>query len=117
MTRITQISKKDMEPVLAIRAKAMEAAGIAEKALKDARLAELEFKVQIQQLYLVNGLDPNCRLDIANGAVVWPDTIAGDEEGPDNKEAPKQEKQPKKRSKKTAKVEAAKAAVEPTEEE
>jgi ribosomal protein L3 len=116
MTRITQISKKDMEPVLAIRAKAMEAAGIAEKALKDARLAELEFKVQIQQLYLVNGLDPNCRLDIANGAVVWPDTIA-EEEGPDNKEAPKQEKQPKKRGKKTAKAEVAKVAVEPTEEE
>lgn len=114
MTRVTQISKEDMEPVVAARAKAMEAAAVAEKALKDARLAELEFKVQIQQLYLVKGLDPNCRVDISNGTVAWPDAVAetGDEEGP----ADKPEK-PKKRGKKAAvAVEEPKAEVEPSEE-
>jgi len=73
MTRVTQISKEDMEPSVAARTKAMEAAQAAEKALKDARLAELEFKVQIQQLYLVKGLNADCKVDISNGTVAWPE--------------------------------------------
>ena len=72
MTRITEISKEDMEPIVTSRTKAIESASVAEKALKDARLAELEFKVQIQQLYLAKGLDPNCKVDISTGVVSWP---------------------------------------------
>jgi hypothetical protein len=73
MTKIVQIIKEDIEPIVAARAKVLEVAGIAEKALKDARLAELEFKVQIQQLYLAKGLDMNCKVDITTGTVTWPD--------------------------------------------
>lgn len=73
MTRVTQISKEEIEPVVAARGKVMESAAAAEKALKDAKLAELEFKVQIQQLYLSKGLDQNCRVDISTGMVSWPD--------------------------------------------
>ncbi len=73
MTRVTQISTEEMAPVIAARAKALEVAGVAERALKDARVAELEFQVQIQQLYLAKGLDPNCRLDSTTGNVAWPD--------------------------------------------
>jgi hypothetical protein len=75
MTRVTQINKEEMEPIIAARAKAMDAAAQAEKTIKDAKMAELEFKVQIQQLYLAKGLDPNCRVDIANGTVAWPDQL------------------------------------------
>jgi hypothetical protein len=110
MSKVTQISKEDMEPIVAARAKAIEAASVAEKALKDARLSELEFKVQIQQLYLVKGLDPNCRVDVSTGSVAWPEAVedAGDEKGP---EARKTES--KKRSKKAVVVEDPKAEVEP----
>jgi hypothetical protein len=73
MDKVTQISKEDMAPVLESRAKALDAAGNAERALKDARLAELEFKVQIQQLFLSKGLDPNCKLDTTTGNVAWPE--------------------------------------------
>jgi hypothetical protein len=73
MTRVTQISKEELEPVISARAKAVDAAQNADKALKDARLAELEFKVQIQQLYLAKNLDANCKVDISNGVVAWPD--------------------------------------------
>jgi hypothetical protein len=73
MDKVTQISKEDMAPVLESRAKALDAAGAAERALKDARLAELEFKVQIQQLFLSKGLDPNCKLDTTTGNVAWPE--------------------------------------------
>jgi len=86
MTRITQISNAELEPVITARGKAVEAAQNADKALKDARLAELEFKVQIQQLYLAKGLDANCKVDISNGAVAWPDeapVVAAPTEEPD----------------------------------
>ncbi len=73
MTKVTQISKEDMEPIVAARAKAIEAAATAEKVLKEAKIAELEFKVNIQQLYLMNKLDPNCRVDTSTGSVTWPD--------------------------------------------
>lgn len=73
MTKLTQVNKEELEPIITSRSKAVEAAQIAEKALKDARLAELEFKVQIQQLYLNNNLDANCRVDISTGEVAWPE--------------------------------------------
>jgi hypothetical protein len=110
MTKVTQISKEDMEPIVAARAKAIEAASVAEKALKDARLSELEFKVQIQQLYLAKGLAQNCRVDVSTGTVEWPKaTEDDDEQGP----ADKPEK--KKRNKKVAVVEDPKVEVEPSE--
>lgn len=85
MTKLTQISKEELEPIITARGKALEAAKIADNALKDARLADLEFKVQIQQLYLAKGLDSNCQVDISNGAVAWPNEI--NEPDPDEKTA------------------------------
>jgi hypothetical protein len=114
MSKVTQISKEDMEPIVVARAKAVEAATLAEKALKDARLSELEFKVQIQQLYLVKGLDPNCRVDVSTGSVAWPDAVedAGDEKGPGARKRT-ESAEPKKRSKKAVAVEDPKADVDP----
>jgi hypothetical protein len=73
MTRVTEISKEQLAPIVTARTKTIELAQAAEQAIKDARMAELEFKVQIQQLYLEKGLDSNCRVDINTGAVTWPD--------------------------------------------
>ncbi len=73
MTRITEISKEQLAPVVTARTKTIELAQAAEQAIKDARMAELEFKVLIQQLYLEKGLDSNCRVDINTGVVTWPE--------------------------------------------
>lgn len=93
MTRITQISKEELEPVVVARGKALEAAQTADKTLKDARLAELEFKVQVQQLYLAKGLDANCRVDISTGAIAWPDeSVPQDDQAPPEQETPKKKR-------------------------
>jgi hypothetical protein len=73
MTKVTEISQQDLGPVSAARAKAVELAKGAEEAIKDARLAEMEFKITIQQLYLEKGLAPNCRVDLGTGVVTWPE--------------------------------------------
>lgn len=72
-TRVTEISKEQLAPIVTARTKTIELAQAAEQAIKDARMAELEFKVQIQQLYLEKGLDSNCRVDIGTGVVTWPE--------------------------------------------
>jgi hypothetical protein len=73
MTKITQLTKEELEPVVNARAKAVDAAQKAEAALKDAKLAEYEFKISSQQLYLTNGLEPNCQVNLLDGSVKWPE--------------------------------------------
>jgi hypothetical protein len=68
--------------------------------MKNARLAELEFKVQIQQLYLEKGLDANCRVDITTGAVTWPEDLPAEEQGETKEAAPKKKRASKKTNKK-----------------
>jgi hypothetical protein len=72
MSKIIQLSKEELEPIVNARSKSIDATNVAEKAIKDARLAELEFKVAVQQLYLEKGLNLNCNIDITNGSVTWP---------------------------------------------
>jgi len=60
-------------------ARAQQASQVAQGMLKDAQLAELEFKVKIQQLFLAKGLNPACKLDLATGVVAWPDETAATE--------------------------------------
>lgn len=73
-TKVTEINKQDLAPVLSARTKAIELAKSAEEAIKDARFAEMEFKVAIQQLYLEKGLAPTCRVDLGTGVVTWQET-------------------------------------------
>lgn len=80
MTKVTEISKEELAPVVTARTKTLELAQVAEQAIKDARMAELEFKVQIQQMYLEKGLDANCRVDINTGVVTWPEVKVEDAE-------------------------------------
>lgn len=95
MNKITEISKEQLAPIVTARSKTIELAQAAEQAIKDARMAELEFKVQIQQLYLEKGLDQNCRVDINTGVVTWPEDPLESVV-----EEPKSEVKPRKRSSK-----------------
>lgn len=95
MTKVTEISQQDLGPVSAARAKAVELAKSAEEAIKDARIAEMEFKVTIQQLYLEKGLAPNCRVDLGTGVVTWPEEEA---EAPTATEKPKRKRTVKKKT-------------------
>lgn len=70
--KITQIEINELNNIVETRTKAVESANIAEKAIKDARLAELEYKVQIQQLFLDKRLSPKCNIDMNTGKVSWP---------------------------------------------
>lgn len=93
--KVTQINKEALQPVITTRTKAVDLAQAAEQAMKDARLAELEFKVQIQQLYLEKGLDQNCRVDINTGDVTWPEP-AGESDA--TAEIPKRKRTVKKKA-------------------
>lgn len=76
MTKVTKIDHDDLKQVAETRAKAVTLAKSAEEAIKDARIAEMEFKVTIQQLYLEKGLNANCRVDLGTGVVTWPEEEA-----------------------------------------
>lgn len=94
MTKVTEISKEALQPVVAARTKAVDLAKAAEDAMKDARLAEMEFKIQIQQLYLEKGLHQDCRVDINSGTVTWPEEMV-EESAPKKKRTPKKKAEPK----------------------
>jgi hypothetical protein len=68
MTRVTQLTETELQQVVEVQGKAIRAAQVADNALKEARLAELEFKVHMQQLFLEKHLDANC-------AIKWPDDV------------------------------------------
>lgn len=71
--KTTKISVDKLSGVIEARGKAANAAAAADSAVKDARVLELEYKVQLQQLFLENGLDPKCNVDITTGVVTWPE--------------------------------------------
>jgi len=83
MTKTTQVSKESLDPISGARQKAIDLANAAERAIKDARMAEMEYKILIQQLYLDNRLVTDCRVDLASGVVTWPEepTEAAEEPG------------------------------------
>lgn len=52
----------------------------AEKAVQEAKVAELEFKLsgqefqgQIKQIFILNKLDSQCKIDLGTGVVSWPE--------------------------------------------
>lgn len=73
MSRVTTLDKESVRLIATTRAKALELAQTAQAALKDARIAELEFKNTIQQVFLENGLDSTCNVNLDTGNVIWKD--------------------------------------------
>ena len=98
--KTTQISTERLVPLVEARNKAIALTQAAEAGVKDARMAEMEFKVHIQQLYLENGLNKDCRIDISTGVVTWPEEEVVVASG-----VAEVEDKPKKRVKKAAKTE------------
>jgi uncharacterized coiled-coil protein SlyX len=74
--RVELLSKDKLERVQAAHAKLSELTKTAESAVTKARLAELEFRVELQQIYIDNGLNGGCVVDVFTGAVKWQDPPA-----------------------------------------
>lgn len=73
MSKVTILGKASVNLIATSRAKAIELAQAAQTAIKDARIAELEFKNTIQQVYIENGLDNKCNISLETGQVTWPE--------------------------------------------
>jgi hypothetical protein len=72
MSKIEKLDKEHLDLILVARDKAAAASAEAEKLVSAARIAELEFRVTVQEVFLANGLDPNCRVDQTTGNITWP---------------------------------------------
>jgi len=73
MSKPTTLDKESIKLIADSRAKALELSQTAQAAIKDAKIAELEFKNTIQQVYIEKGLDPKCNIDLSTGGVTWPE--------------------------------------------
>ena len=71
--RVELLSKDKLERVQASHSKLSELTKAAENALTNAKLADLEFRVELQQIYINNGLSGSCVVDVFTGAVRWQD--------------------------------------------
>ena len=73
MSKINQISKEGLEAVTNARTTVMELTATAEKAVQEAQMAKLKFQLALQQLFISNKLDEQCKVDMFTGAVTWPE--------------------------------------------
>lgn len=73
MSKITEIDKESLSKITEARTKAIELAQAAKEVMKDARIGELEFKNVINEVYIKNGLDKSCNIDINTGIITWPE--------------------------------------------
>jgi hypothetical protein len=71
--KTTKVEVEELKSIIDARTKGVETATVAERAVKDARIAELEYKLQLQQFFLERGLDPRCNVDISTGVISWPE--------------------------------------------
>jgi hypothetical protein len=71
--KTTKVDVEELKGIIEARTKGIETATAAEKTVKDARIAELEYKLQLQQFFLERGLDPRCNVDINTGVITWPE--------------------------------------------
>jgi hypothetical protein len=71
--KTTRLELEELQGVVDARTKGVEAAKVADAAIKDAKIAELEYKIQLQQLFLEKGLDARCNVDVSTGVVTWPE--------------------------------------------
>lgn len=80
MSKLTELDRESLKKIVDARAKAVELAQTAQAAMKDARIAELEFKNTIHEVYIEQGLDKNCNIDVSTGAITWPEPVEDKEE-------------------------------------
>lgn len=75
------INREELNGVGDLRVKAIKAAQIAEQSIKEARIAELEYRNAVQQLYLSNDIPIKAKINWESGEVLYPDV----EKIPENK--------------------------------
>ena len=78
MARVEQIPMEKLQHVLEARKSVAELTETANQAATQAKLAELEFRIELQQVYLNNSLFGGCAIDIFTGAVKWPEDVPTD---------------------------------------
>jgi hypothetical protein len=67
------INREELNGVGDLRAKAIKAAQLAEQSIKEARIAELEYRNAVQQLYLTNDINIKAKINWESGEVLYPD--------------------------------------------
>lgn len=67
------INREELNGVGDLRVKAIKAAQIAEQSIKEARIAELEYRNAVQQLYLSNDIPIKAKINWESGEVLYPD--------------------------------------------
>ena len=71
--KVMKISQEQLQGIIAAQEKANQLAEKSQAAVKDARMAELEFRVAVNSVYLENGLHKNCKIELSTGQVSWPE--------------------------------------------
>lgn len=67
------INREELNAVGDLRVKAIKAAQTAEQTIKEARIAELEYRNAVQQLYLSNNIPIKAKINWESGEVLYPD--------------------------------------------
>jgi hypothetical protein len=73
--KVTKIPDNELARVVEARNKLANATAAAEKAVQDARVVELEYRVLVQGIYLANSLPAAARIDPETGNVTWPEDL------------------------------------------
>lgn len=82
MSKVIKLSEKDMSRIQNHRNKKVLAGALLDKAIAEAKVADLEYTNVIHKVYLENGLDIKCKVG-EDGTVSWPGED-GKEEAADN---------------------------------
>jgi hypothetical protein len=72
MDKVTKLSDESLNTIKDLRTKAERAALAADQAVSAAKIADLEYRLQVQATFLANGLLPSCSVDIETGTITWP---------------------------------------------
>ena len=70
--KVDKISDEDRLAIVKGRQEALNKAMVAERAVSEARIAELENRIKVRDTYLKYGLETTCKIDENTGSVSWP---------------------------------------------
>lgn len=64
-----KVDDEDLKNMLAAKEKVQQAVNVANRATNDARIADLEYKVMVQHIFIKNNLSFNDKIDDATGVI------------------------------------------------
>lgn len=71
MSKVIKLSERDMSRIQNQKNKVTLVGALLDKAIAEAKVADLEYHNVIQKIYLENGLDIKCKVG-EDGVVTWP---------------------------------------------